>query len=204
MTRLHALLSLLLVLPVFALAGPSATPEATAVLNPASRDVNHVRDRDVLINDGSFENGTCGLGSSWTCVTNTTCDFIIASPDIYGWSPAIDGTNAAWLGGYCSEPNTNSFCQDILIDGIYLDWYWEGWINYPCAAMEIRVDGDLVFYHAMDWADDGAGAGLETRFGIHRPAQWRGSLGLPRWRARALSAMEQRRLRFERKRQYAR
>ncbi|MBC8367251.1 right-handed parallel beta-helix repeat-containing protein [bacterium] len=25
--------------------------------------------------------------------------------------------------------------------------------------MEIRVDGDLVFYHAMDWADDGAGAG---------------------------------------------
>ncbi len=155
----QTLLSLFLILPVLALADLSPTPETIAKQYPISRETTHVYDRDTMINDGSFENGTCASGSAWTCVTNTTCDFIVATPEIYGWSPAFDGVNAAWLGGYCSDVNTNSFCQDILIDGVYLDWYWEGWVNYPCASMEIRVDGDLVFNHPMEWADDGAGTG---------------------------------------------
>ncbi len=115
--------------------------------------------RDVPVNDGSFEDGTCASGSAWTCTTNTGCDFIIAFPEGYGWSPAYDGINAAWLGGYCGEPNTNSYCQEVYIDGTHLDWFWEGWLNDACSAMEIWVDGNMVFDHYMDWPDDTAGTG---------------------------------------------
>ncbi len=116
-------------------------------------------DREVLVNDGSFEDGTCAAGSAWTCTTNTGCDFIVPFPEGYGWSPAYDGINAAWLGGFCGDPNTNSFCQEVLIDGTHLDWFWEGWVNDACSAIEIYVDGNMVFDHWMDWPDNTAGTG---------------------------------------------
>ncbi len=99
-------------------------------------------DRVGLINDGSFEFGECENGSAWTCTTNTDCSWIINPSGLWGY-PAYDGILCAWLGGFCgSEFNLNTFCQEILFDGMYLDWYWMG---YNSGHFTLSIDGVQVF-----------------------------------------------------------
>ena len=105
-------------------------------------------DRLGLVNDGSFEFGECDLGSAWTCTTNTTCAWILDPIAVWGY-PAYDGVLVAWLGGFCGTPNSNSFCQDLFIDGHYLDWYWMGYVNSGCGTVYVSVDGTYVFTHTL-------------------------------------------------------
>jgi hypothetical protein len=102
-----------------------------------------------LVNDGSFENGTCGAGSAWTCLTTTPeCETIVVSLDTWGF-PAFDGINAVWLGGTCSNVGiSNSVCQDIFISPSMLSFWWMGTYSLEGeqeAWLEIRVDGALIF-----------------------------------------------------------
>ncbi len=149
-TRLSLLMVLAFALAVSAASltpDPDFIPVTGGICNQSSGE------RDDLVNDGSFEDGTCGAGSAWTCYTDTACEYIVDPSSAWGY-PAYDGILAAWLGGYCSgSPNTNSFCQDIYFDARYLDWYWMGYVNDECGAMEVRIDGSLVFEHPMVMAD---------------------------------------------------
>ncbi len=104
------------------------------------------------LSDGNFENGPCWEGSSWTCTTNTECNWILDPISAWGY-PAYEGTYCAWLGGFCGVPNSNSFCQDVYIDARYLDWYWMGYVNYACATARVRIDGSMVFAHSMEISD---------------------------------------------------
>ncbi len=110
-----------------------------------------------LIEDGSFENGECGAGSSWTCTSNTSCQWIVDPLSAWGY-PAYDGTYAAWLGGFCGEePNSNSFCQDVFIEGClggWLEWKWMGYVeNNDGNTMRITLNGGVVFEKVMTTAD---------------------------------------------------
>ncbi len=108
--------------------------------------------REGLVNDGSFEDGNCAGGSAWTCASSTGCEWITDPSGAWGY-PAYDGINAAWLGGFCGDPNENSFCQDIYFDANYLDWYWMGYVNNECASVLVTVDGTPLVDYAMDLGD---------------------------------------------------
>ncbi len=108
--------------------------------------------RDGLVNDGSFEDGNCAGGSAWTCTSSTGCEWIVDPLGAWGY-PAYDGVNTAWLGGFCGDPNENSFCQDIYFDAIYLDWYWMGYVNSECSSVLVTVDGTPLVNYAMDLGD---------------------------------------------------
>lgn len=100
------------------------------------------RDRLGLVNDGSFEFGECEAGSAWTCTTDTECSWIINPVPIWGYA-AYEGELCAWLGGYCGPLNSNSFCQDLFIDGILVDWYWMGYGGPGIGSL--TIDGATVW-----------------------------------------------------------
>ncbi|MDP6419062.1 MAG: hypothetical protein QF492_08015 [Candidatus Krumholzibacteria bacterium] len=117
---------------------------------------NVTLDRLGLINDGSFENGECDAGSSWTCYTNTSCLWIIDPLGVWGY-PAYDGVLCGWLGGFCGDANSNAFCQDIFIDGTGISWYWMGYVADTVDGLDlmyISVDGVNTFEHYMVYPDD--------------------------------------------------
>lgn len=150
---------LMTLLALFAIAAPalalqSLGPAATqAPVAPQDDPLSGAR---WLINDGSFENGECGAGSSWDCTTNTSCQWIIDPLPIWGY-PAYDGTMAAWLGGFCGTPNSNSFCQEVFIYGCtggWLEWKWMGYVeNNDGNTMRVTLDGDVIFEKVMTTAD---------------------------------------------------
>jgi len=81
-------------------------------------------DRLGLIEDGSFEDGTCYTGdSSWTCESDNDCDWIADLVPLGLWN--YDGMHVAWLGGFCGGEATEhtSICQEIYIDGPTLSWW---------------------------------------------------------------------------------
>lgn len=112
------------------------------------------------IEDGSFENGECDAGSSWTCITNQPdCGSWILDP-LPAWGyPAYHGTYAAWLGGFCNgQPNSNAFCQEVFLGGCigssWLQWKWMGYVpNNDGNRMRVTVDGDVVFEKVLTIAD---------------------------------------------------
>ncbi|MBM4116367.1 hypothetical protein FJ251_01280 [bacterium] len=117
------------------------------------------RDRLGLVYDGSFEFGPCRedgspytTGSAWRCTTNTTCNWILDPTPIWGY-PAYDGVLAAWLGGFCGYPNSNSFCQEIFIDGSPLSWQWMGYVNSACGTASVSVNGVTVWSHVMQMSE---------------------------------------------------
>ncbi len=65
--------------------------------------------------------------------------------------PAYDGVLCAWLGGFCgTDPSAQTFCQDLFIDGMLLDWYWMGYVSAtPGMVVQVTVNGNVVFTHAM-------------------------------------------------------
>ncbi len=120
-----------------------------------------------LINDGSFEFGECDAGSAWTCITNTDCSWIVDPLPTWGY-PAYDGVLVAWLGGFCgSDPNSNSFCQDLYIStdctgGVFITWQWMGYVAGDDGnMMYITIDGTVVYQKELGLSDHTYGTWLE-------------------------------------------
>lgn len=112
-------------------------------------------DRWGLVNDGSFEFGECGAGSAWNCTTNTTCTWILDPLPVWGY-PAYDGELAAWLGGFCGTPNSNSFCQALYLDGNVLRWRYMGYVEEGHSGnfVYLKLNGDIVWAKEMTWPED--------------------------------------------------
>lgn len=93
------------------------------------------------INDGSFEQGTCGAGSAWTCFTNTSCPNWIPVPDPVWGVSAYDGKWVAQLGGLCGdEANANSFCQTVELHG----WCVGPWVQWHYLAIVEGAEGGTI------------------------------------------------------------
>ncbi len=104
------------------------------------------------VSDGSFENGICGGGSAWTCLTDTECENWIVDPMVEWELPAHQGDYVGQLGGSCgNELNSNSFCQDINIYwpcGFWLTWSWLGIVDGSNpGSFRMTVDGDVIPEH---------------------------------------------------------
>jgi len=131
-----------------------------------------------LINDGSFENGTCGDGSDWTCTTTHPACETILDPTGYWGSHAFHGDLAAWLGGVCdNEGISNSVCQDIVITPSQLSWWWMGWYTLIAeqeATLRVKVDGQIAWEHLMTSEDHtvGSWASSVESFGIVDLRRW--------------------------------
>jgi hypothetical protein len=113
-------------------------------------------DRVGLVNDGSFENGTCLDGfSDWTCHADNACDWIVDLSTL--GLPTLgnfDGFHSYWLGGFCSGVmSTDGVCQTIMIDGPTLSWYWAGYVQTGGDLVTFTVDGNVVFSHVMALSD---------------------------------------------------
>jgi hypothetical protein len=149
----RVLMIALAMLAVAVMAGAS-TLNSDGLVIPGTGDANHNMDRIGLINDGSFESGACGV--DWTCYTDTTCEDRILDPvSVWGY-PAYDGIFCAWVGGFCGGvPANNGVCQaDVFIDGMYLDWYWMGYMEYDFGGIvTCTLDGNAVFTHDMMISD---------------------------------------------------
>ncbi len=145
-------LTFVLIALAFAASATAGTLTKDGLVLPGTGDNVTVGDRLGLVNDGSFEFGECDAGSAWTCYTSTTCAWILDPIAVWGY-PAYDGVFVAWLGGFCGDANENSFCQSIFFDGMYLDWYWMGYVNNGCGYMYVTVDGNIVFDHVMDLSE---------------------------------------------------
>lgn len=140
----------------------AASLTADGSRSPVVPGVSPPGERAVLINDGSFEFGKCDQGSAWTC-TRVSDDppeidsWILNPIPIWGY-PAYHGVLAAWLGGFnYGYPNQNSFCQEIFVDWLYLDWRWMGYVNSACGTLTVTCDGRPVFSHTMRYADHSYG-----------------------------------------------
>ncbi len=127
-------------------------------INPGSGDPVWHEDRWMLINDGSFEDGQCDLGSEWTCWSTTDCQWIIDAFDIWGY-PAEDGVYVAWLGGFCDGMgNSNSYCQELFFYCYYLDFYWMSYVSSECGTLRVSVDGYTRFEHVFTAEDHNYGS----------------------------------------------
>ncbi len=146
-------LTFVLIALAFAASATAGTLTKDGLVLPGTGENVTIGDRLGLVNDGSFEDGICDDASSaWTCYTSTSCFWILDPIAVWGY-PAYDGINVAWLGGYCGDANENSFCQSIFFDGMYLDWYWMGYVSTGCGYMYVTVDGNVVFDHVMDLSE---------------------------------------------------
>lgn len=100
------------------------------------------------LNDGSFEQGACGAGSAWTCLTNTSCPNWILVPDPVWGVPAYDGKWVAQLGGLCGEEeNSNSFCQEVTLHGEclgpWVQWHYLAIVDGgEGGTISVTIDGD--------------------------------------------------------------
>ena len=150
-------LTFVLIALAFAASASAGTLTKDGLVIPGTGENVTIGDRIGLINDGSFENGICDDGSSdWTCTSNTTCFWILDPIPVIGY-PAYDGVQIAWLGGFCGTPNSNTFCQSIFVDGMYLDFYWmghDGSDGVGGGYMYVSFDGNVAFDHVFVSPDD--------------------------------------------------
>jgi len=149
---MRALLSLVLMLLILAAsAGADSLADLRAFLAP---DPGGPGPRDGrLINDGSFEDGTCQDGASaWTCESSGDCDWILDLTAHGLWN--YDGIHSAALGTYCQgvPVEYTHICQDILIDGTTLSWYALQF-SIPSSAFTVSLDGEAIqeVGGACDW-----------------------------------------------------
>lgn len=146
----------LIVFPVSSFSS-SLTPDPSFHPTPSvDVQVPGESNRTYLINDGSFENGECDLGSSWTCWTTEPGDVsrILDPLGVWGY-PAYDGTYATWLGGfYGGNPVSNSVCQAITVNDSTLTFWWMGYVTDENSNwMYVKLDGDTVYSKLMTLAD---------------------------------------------------
>ncbi len=149
---MHRMFMLALAILAIAAWASASTLNSAGLVIPGTGDQNSA-DRLGLIDDGSFESGLCGV--VWTCYTDTSCEDRILDPlGVWGY-PAYDGMYAAWVGGFCGGiPSNNGLCHSIFIDGMYLDWYWMGYMEYENGGVvTCTFDGVPVFEHFMGLAD---------------------------------------------------
>ena len=141
-------------LMVGALGARANSPTADGGTPPPTHSYSIWGDRLGLIEEGSFEDGACAIGSAWTCTADNDCSWVVDLTDL-GYSN-FSGTQSAWLGGYCRGIATcgSSFCQDLYIDGPYLTWYWMASVNDAVATVNVTVDGNVVFSYQADFADN--------------------------------------------------
>lgn len=135
--------------------GREPTPRVGVAAQGQSIDGEVTPSARSLLNDGSFENGECGNGSAWTCTSDTPCTWILNPLSTWGY-PAYHGELVAWLGGYCGEMNSNSFCQEVWLDEPGLRWHWMGYVveTHVSNFVYIKLDGDIVWAKEMTWPED--------------------------------------------------
>jgi hypothetical protein len=126
----------------------------------------------ILVNDGSFENGSCDAGSDWTCVTNQLeCETIVDPLGIWAY-PAYEGSSAVWLGGVChNNAISNSVCQDIVLSPSELSWWWMGWYTLEGeqeAWIRVTVDGELAYEKLLGPEHDTVGSWSPSEDGFGR------------------------------------
>ena len=117
---------------------------------------SHKADRS-LVNDGSFEDGTCYTGNSaWTCVSDNDCDWIVDLAALGLWN--YDGNHSAWLGGFCHGAVTifTSICQTMLLDTSCqpgLSWYWLAYVEGSGSRIYLTISGDTVWEKVLQLSD---------------------------------------------------
>ena len=125
-------------------AGANSFTADGTVFEPAY-GYHSVGERMGLVNDGSFEFGTCAGGTAWTCTTDNACDWIADLAALGLWN--YDGNHIAWLGGFCGglAGCATSFCQILFFDGCPLSWYWMAYVNDQIMHMYVTVDGTTIY-----------------------------------------------------------
>lgn len=114
---------------------------------------NH--DRIGLVNDGSFEFGTCTTGSAWACYADNTCDWIydfsaLGLPLLSNY----DGSYGYWLGGFCGGAmSSDGACQTITIDGPTLSWWWAGYVTTAGDLVDFTMDGSVIYTKVIALTD---------------------------------------------------
>lgn len=116
---------------------------------------------EVLINDGSFENGPPPT-SAWTETTNSACEWIGDWSGVWGVG-AYDGSLDFWAGGYCGGVSTTSSVSQAGIPVPATDnnlhfWY----MSYrpdpddpaPDDTATVRVNGTPVWSLQLTQAND--------------------------------------------------
>ena len=108
-----------------------------------------------LVNDGSFEQGTCLLEPVWTCTSDNECDWIADLVPLGLWN--YDGNHVGWLGGYCGGVPTEytSICQVVALSGGcgILSWFWMAYMNGGGSRVYVTIDGNIVFEEILDGDD---------------------------------------------------
>ena len=107
-----------------------------------------------LINDGSFEDGSC-VNGPWICNSDNDCDWI-ADLVPYGlWN--YDGNHVAWLGGFCGGVPTQftSICQltEIGYCPPGFTWYWMAYINEGGSRVFLTIDGNVEWERVLTPGD---------------------------------------------------
>jgi len=163
----------LAILAMASLAGASTFTADGTVFEP-TYDYNFVGNRIGLVNDGSFEAGSCVNTPVWICTADNGCDWITDLVPLGLWN--YDGIHVAWLGGFCGGLATcsSTICQDVVIDGAQLQFQWMAYVNDAVMRMAITVDGGQVFEffpqlsdHLLDYQPALADVSAYNNGGVH-------------------------------------
>ena len=127
-----------------------------------------------LINDGSFEGGTCQVTPIWNCSSGNICDSITDLVPLGLWN--YDGMHVAWLGGFCGAIPIEflSICQAVDFGGGcgLLTWFWMVYANAGGGKFFLTVDGNVLFEHVIALDDhlldyQWAAVDVSTYYGMH-------------------------------------
>lgn len=144
----------LVALVAMASVATAATLTADGLVIPGTPEVTNMGERE-LVNDGSFE---AGPDVYWMTFSDSQCtgDVILDPTGVWG-VPAYDGVYAMWCGGFCSGTPINSgACQELLINGATLTWWWMGYIEdgHVGNTVVLSFDGTQVWSYELVYPDD--------------------------------------------------
>ncbi len=146
-------LTCIIITAIATISGANTFTAEGDVLEP-THGYNTIADR-ALVNDGSFEGGTCQDEPIWTCTTSSApnCDWIADLVPIGLWN--YDGNHIAWLGGNCTGPTEFTYiCQDVDLGiGLLLSWYWMAYTNDSGNLVTVTIDDNIVFSYTTALAD---------------------------------------------------
>ena len=148
--RMAGFLALLLGALAVAVAGANTFTAEGTLLAPI-HGYTTIADR-WLINDGSFEGGTCLTAPIWSCATDNGCDWIADLVPLGLWN--YDGIHVAWLGGFCGGIATEytSICQVVDLSGgcgDSISWWWMAYVNEGGSRFYVTVDGNIIYEYIM-------------------------------------------------------
>jgi len=136
-------LSVLAVLCTAQIAAGNSFSADGSVFEP-SHEYSFRPDR-TLIDDGSFEGGTCVNTPIWLCTADNSCDWIADLVPLGLWN--YDGYHVAWLGGFCGgiPTCTASICEDAIVGGCGMFYWWMAYVNDAVMRVFVTIDGDTVY-----------------------------------------------------------